>query len=102
MIVRKIEAKKQKQTLCRVAAYCRVSTDNHDQLESLETQKEHYESCIRAHADWECAAASYLLAAYSMNLAVALHSEIQVTNMDLAYFRYTLGIAFLAVVLLLH
>ena len=39
MIVRKIEAKKQKQTLCRVAAYCRVSTDNHDQLESLETQK---------------------------------------------------------------
>ena len=49
MIVRKIEAKKQKQTLCRVSAYCRVSTDNHDQLESLETQKEHYESCIRAH-----------------------------------------------------
>ena len=59
MIVRKIEAKKQKQTLCRVDAYCRVSTDNHDQLESLETQKEHYESCIRAHADWECAGIYY-------------------------------------------
>jgi len=59
MIVRKIEAKKQKQTSCRVAAYCRVSTDNHDQLESLETQKEHYESCIRAHADWECAGIYY-------------------------------------------
>ena len=39
---------------------------------------------------------------YHISLAVALHSEIQVTNTDLAYFRYTLDIAFLAVVLLLH
>ena len=31
----------------RVAAYCRVSTDNSDQLESLETQKSHYEWAIR-------------------------------------------------------
>ena len=44
--VRKIEANKpittNKQKF-RVAAYCRVSTDNDDQLESLETQKAHYE-----------------------------------------------------------
>ena len=33
----------QKQKL-RVAAYCRVSTSNDAQLESLETQKAHYES----------------------------------------------------------
>ena len=46
--------------------------------------------------------ASYLLTAYYMNLAAALHLEIQMTNMDLAYFRYTLGIAFLAVALLLQ
>ena len=37
-----------------------------------------------------------------MNLAAALHLEIQMTNTDLAYFRCTLDIAFLAVVLLLH
>ena len=27
----------------RVAAYCRVSTDSDAQLESLDTQKDHYE-----------------------------------------------------------
>ena len=31
----------------RVAAYCRVSTDMADQLESLEAQKAHYERIIR-------------------------------------------------------
>ena len=31
---------------CRVAAYCRVSTEHDDQIESLETQKAHYESWI--------------------------------------------------------
>ena len=37
----------------RVAAYCRVSTDNDEQLESLETQIRHYESAIRANPEWE-------------------------------------------------
>nr|DAL21374.1 MAG TPA_asm: integrase [Caudoviricetes sp.] len=36
----------------RVAAYCRVSTGSDAQLESLETQKSHYESYIRLHSDW--------------------------------------------------
>ena len=53
MAVRVIEAKKQKAEKMKVAAYCRVSTENNDQLESLETQKEHYESWIRLHDDWE-------------------------------------------------
>ena len=39
----------------RVAAYCRVSTDSDAQIESLEAQKEHYESYINAHNDWEFA-----------------------------------------------
>ena len=43
----------------RVAAYCRVSTDNADQLESLETQKAHYESWIPLHSDWEYAGLYY-------------------------------------------
>ena len=34
---------------CRVAAYCRVSTEHDDQIESLETQKAHYESWIKLH-----------------------------------------------------
>lgn len=37
----------------RVAAYCRVSTANEDQLISLETQKAHYENYIAARDDWE-------------------------------------------------
>ena len=37
----------------RVAAYCRVSTDQYEQLESLETQRSHYDEYIRAHKDWE-------------------------------------------------
>lgn len=36
----------------RVAAYCRVSTDSDAQLESLETQKRHYESYISSREDW--------------------------------------------------
>lgn len=37
----------------RVAAYCRVSTDQYEQMESLETQRSHYDEYIRAHKDWE-------------------------------------------------
>ena len=37
----------------RVAAYCRVSTDQYEQQESLETQRSHYDEYIRAHKDWE-------------------------------------------------
>ena len=39
----------------RVAAYCRVSTDNDDQLLSLEAQKQHYEKIIRDNPEWEFA-----------------------------------------------
>lgn len=37
----------------RVAAYCRVSTDSDAQMESLETQKQHYEKYILSREDWE-------------------------------------------------
>ena len=43
----------------RVAAYCRVSTDTDAQLESLETQKSHYENYIRSRDDWEFAGLYY-------------------------------------------
>ena len=36
----------------RVAAYCRVSTDDDDQLGSFESQKMYYEQKIRANRDW--------------------------------------------------
>ena len=39
----------------RVAAYCRVSTDSDAQLESLEAQKQHYETYISGRDDWEFA-----------------------------------------------
>lgn len=39
----------------RVAAYCRVSTSDTDQLASLDNQKKHYEKFIKANTDWEFA-----------------------------------------------
>ena len=50
--VQNVTNKKQK---LRVAAYCRVSTSNDAQLESLETQKAHYESYITSRDDWQFA-----------------------------------------------
>ena len=43
----------------RVAAYCRVSTENDDQKESLNAQRKHYESWIKLHDDWEFAGVFY-------------------------------------------
>ena len=44
MIIRKIDAQEPVAAKkLRVAAYCRVSTENADQKESLEAQKTHYE-----------------------------------------------------------
>lgn len=37
----------------RVAAYCRVSTGSEEQLESLETQKDHYSRFIKSNYEWE-------------------------------------------------
>lgn len=59
MEIRKIEANPIKVKKLRVAAYCRVSTENEDQKESLEAQKEHYESWIKRHSDWEFAGVFY-------------------------------------------
>ena len=45
MIIRKIDAQEPVAAKkLRVAAYCRVSTENADQKESLEAQNTHYES----------------------------------------------------------
>ena len=59
MKIKKIEAQPAVVKKLRVAAYCRVSTEKEDQKESLEAQREHYESWIRMHDDWECAGVFY-------------------------------------------
>ena len=51
----KIEPSKAAKKKLRVAAYCRVSTDSDAQLESLDTQKMHYENYITSRDDWEFA-----------------------------------------------
>ena len=55
--VTKIEAarkpKEPEKSRLKVAAYCRVSTSQDAQLESLEAQKEHYGKVIRRHEGWE-------------------------------------------------
>ena len=37
----------------RVAAYCRVSTDNRDQANSFESQQKFFKQYIENHPDWE-------------------------------------------------
>lgn len=39
--------------LIRVCAYCRVSTDNDEQLSSFELQQEHYRQLVGTHPTWE-------------------------------------------------
>ena len=60
--VRVIPATKEPETLrknqngkMRVAAYCRVSTDSEEQLNSYETQKSYYTEKIQNSPDWEMA-----------------------------------------------
>lgn len=43
----------------RVVAYCRVSTDSDEQLVSLQAQKTHYDSYIKANPEWEYAGLYY-------------------------------------------
>nr|WGD93219.1 recombinase family protein [Bacillus subtilis] len=43
----------------RVVAYCRVSTDSNEQLVSLQAQKTHYETYIKANPEWEYAGLYY-------------------------------------------
>ena len=59
MNIRKIEAQPTEKKKLRVAAYCRVSTEQDEQKESLEAQKTHYESWIKLHSDWEFAGIFY-------------------------------------------
>ena len=57
--ITKIEATQAIKKKIRVAAYARVSTSSDEQLLSLETQKEHYESYIKANPDMEYAGLYY-------------------------------------------
>ena len=45
--------KPEEQIMLRVAAYCRVSSDSTDQLNSFAAQNTHYNALIRTHDHWE-------------------------------------------------
>ncbi|MDD3797514.1 MAG: recombinase family protein, partial [Lachnospiraceae bacterium] len=47
------EERKIQNTKRKVAAYCRVSTDNEDQANSFESQQRYFRQYIERHADWE-------------------------------------------------
>ena len=60
MVVHKIEAKKPQQgtgipvkRLLKVAAYCRVSTEQDEQQNSYEAQIDYYTKYIQSRDDWE-------------------------------------------------
>src|SRR5690554_4320801 len=46
------KSKDEEKPKLRVAAYCRVSTDNEEQATSYDTQIEHYTAYIQGHPDW--------------------------------------------------
>ena len=48
-----IEIAKKQNTIKRVAAYCRVSTAEDEQLNSYATQCQYYDEYIAAHKDWK-------------------------------------------------
>ena len=54
MKVRRI-APRNEQRKKRVAAYCRVSTGNEDQADSIDAQRNYYEAYIKANPEWEFA-----------------------------------------------
>ena len=43
----------EEEIVLRVAAYCRVSTDSDDQINSFTAQNSHYMEMITAHDQWE-------------------------------------------------
>ena len=45
--------KKYYENMLRVCAYCRVSTDSEEQLNSLEAQKKYYSEYIKNHDNWQ-------------------------------------------------
>ena len=47
------QEKKMQETKKRVAAYCRVSTDNEDQANSFESQQRYFSQYIERNPDWE-------------------------------------------------
>lgn len=59
MKISKIESKPTEKKKLRVAAYCRVSTESDEQLDSFEAQKAHYDAWIKIHDNWEFAGLFY-------------------------------------------
>ena len=43
----------EKDRFFRVCAYCRVSTDNDEQLSSFELQQAHYRQLAQEHPNWD-------------------------------------------------
>ena len=43
----------EKDRFFRVCAYCRVSTDNDEQLSSFELQQAHYRQLVQDHPNWD-------------------------------------------------
>ncbi len=53
--IREIPPQRKELTLKKVAAYCRVSTKDQDQLDSLAAQERYYEERIKANPNWQFA-----------------------------------------------
>lgn len=47
-----IDREMRRNSIIKVAAYCRVSTDHEEQKTSYDTQIQHYEQYINDHSNW--------------------------------------------------
>lgn len=58
-VIKLVSSKQEQTSKLKVAAYCRVSTDSDDQMESLKAQKKHYETFIKSNPEWQFAGVFY-------------------------------------------
>lgn len=56
----------------RVAAYCRVSTEQEEQQTSIENQITYYEDLIRSNPEWEYAGVFQTMASAAPGMRTAL------------------------------
>ena len=71
------QERKMQETKKRVAAYCRVSTDNEDQANSFESQQRYFRRYIEHNPEWELYAifAEMYLATLIQYAGIKLHKN---------------------------
>lgn len=82
------QERKIQRTKRKVAAYCRVSTDNEDQANSFESQQRYFRQYIERNPDWELYAVIHFLGKSNADAAVqVMWRDIKPEKMEAAIRR---------------